>query len=206
MNNLIEKNKLRFVKEENKLDYNTVNSASIAKKEAYEKVVKKQNNELSKVYDAMRADTNKSFNCHDIDQILGSGTNIASRIFRTLEASGYIKNTGLTKSELNTSVTSYKVIDVDKELDMQAIKTAVKKTDELNNVLRLLNKISSNMCQIDLTSFDSKILTKIAAQRMYAEKAIAGGYTRCTNLFGENESVDVNEVLNYLVILTTRKV
>lgn len=181
--------------------FSSLEAKNDARNESYVKAEQKHSSELKTVYNAMR-DANRSFTCHDINNVLQSGTNIASRIFKSLENAGLIKCVGTQKSELNTTVTAYIVINSDVEFDSEKIKMYNKKTVEERTILNKINEINEILLKKNLIEIGLKTRQKIAAQMMLVINAKVQDYNVCADLFSiDNKNIDLKICLNKILEL-----
>jgi hypothetical protein len=121
----------------------------------HQNVAPKQDNELEIVYYAMCQYPDQQFTSHDIPKILiGSGTNIASRIYRALQLNGLINPAGQVTGEKGVACLSYKVINPEREFKITKIATVKEKTIEDKEIDEICIAMTKLFLTRDLNTTD----------------------------------------------------
>lgn len=175
----------------------TILEAKSNKLDAFKIAEKQENNELYVIYKAMQDNADKYFTCHDINDILQKGTNIASRIFRKLEAGGLIKQVESVIGLNGVSITAFKIVDASVNLDLNKVKEYTKKQEEDKDILNKINRINEQL--LLNTNIDYKTKQKIVATLL----SIYVNYKtkqKIVNMFNsENiEKLSINESLTLI--------
>lgn len=190
------------------MDFKVTKDAESARNQAYAKIADKQQNESVTVYNAMRI-AMTPFTCHDVDGLLGKGTNIASRIFNSLMRAGYIKSNGNVQGLHGSAVGSYIVVDPEIDLDLELIRKLNKTTTEQKEVLSKIAEINENLILSNSTEIDAKVRQKVAAQQMLVINAFINQKEECVNMFAgadDKQNVGLKTILNHMILLTAKKV
>ena len=105
---------------------------------------KKENHELKRVFKKMKEKEFKMFNCHDIAEILGGGTNIASRVFKRLEINGLIKSCGNHSNNVTNKKIAHYIVKKDAIFNIN--KNTEKKAKDLYKYKKQIQDIISCLC------------------------------------------------------------
>ena len=121
----------------------------------------------------MTQEPDKAFTCHDINRLLKSGTNIASRIFRKLEVNKLIYCSGDTYApETNKTVTGYKVIDSNKKFVLTITDLPKVEKDDTLLAMKYLASIGKYLIEKPVDLADRK---KLLAMLLIATDKIQQG-------------------------------